>query len=121
MTCLFSEMAISRYALSKRISTHNEIDQDLGFIIVLIKASYSNGEIMTNIIAWVLKKDLFLNLTDKILSNRVTQCDESEITVKNVSFKIPFKSFNTLLIKCIITKIKLISRSSFSDHKIGGS
>lgn len=36
MTCLFSEMAISRYALSKRISTHNEIDEDLGFIIVLI-------------------------------------------------------------------------------------
>ena len=76
---------------------------------------------MTNIIAWVLKKDLFLNLTDKILSNRVTQCDEPEITLKNISFKIPSKSFNTLLIKCIIEKIKLISRRSFSDHKIGGS
>ena len=72
---------------------------------------------MTNIIAWVLKKDLFLNLTDKILSNRVTQFDEPEIILKKLSFKIPFNSFNTLY----YNKITLISRSTFSDHKIGES
>ena len=36
MTWLISEMAINRYAPSKRISTHNAIDQEMGFIIVLI-------------------------------------------------------------------------------------
>ena len=79
---------------------------------------------MTKIIDMGAQKgplNLFLNLTDKILSNRITQCDEPEITLKNISFKIPSKSINTPLIKCIIANIKLISRSSFLDHKIGGS
>ena len=76
------------------------IDQDMGLSTFAKLRTYPDGKIMTKIIGMGPQKwslNLFLNLTENILSNRISQRHGPKVNLKNISLKIILRSILKIL------------------------